>query len=83
MIQFLDEEAPFAMLDLEKGVPTKHDLAYLYQFKKVFGSEKIKIHYNRIQRQLKITQEDGISPPRHLSAVEAELLRVVNLHLYD
>jgi|GEM_PF-2517662 hypothetical protein len=83
LIQFLDEEAPFAMLDLEKGVPTKHDLIYLYQFKKVFGSEKIKIHYNKIQRQLKITQEDGISPPRHLPAVEAELLRVVNLHLYD
>jgi len=58
-------------------------LIYLYQFKKVFGSEKIKIHYNKIQKRLKITQEDGISPPRHLSAVEAELLRIVNLHLYD
>lgn len=83
LIWFLDETPQFVLLDLEEGVPTKYDLVYLYQFKRIFKNEKIKIHYNRLQRQLKITQEDGISRPKYLPAIEAEMLRIVNLHLYD
>ncbi|WP_156503570.1 hypothetical protein [Eikenella longinqua] len=83
LIWHLDETPQFMLLDLEQGVPTKHDLVYRYQFKQLFRNEKLKIHYNRPQRQLKITQEDGVSAPKHLPAIEAEMLRIVNLYLYD